>query len=300
MLVASPGTSRGQLLVDSDFNASADSAALRSSAGGGWYESRSDRAPNGPNLLTLDTSAVAGNSSKKAKLTASGTYNAYLTQAFSPAQTGTFYAQWDIYVDSIMNLNHTPADPDRGGWMLIGDATDPTRTGPNSDDPERFVYMAFLKDGGGTTGTMDLVARDRDDTWSNFTTVAPALSLDQWYTIKVHCNLAAGIYDVYVNGVFQQTVTSRNAKTQVSHISFATWDDGAGTFYVDNVTATFCPGDINASGARDGSDLARIIKAFGSVQGQPHYDPFADLNGSNGVDLADLTAFAGTFGQSCP
>lgn len=266
LLMTSPGTSNAQLLVDSDFNASVDSAALRAdSSGQDWYESRSDTPPFGPNLLTLDTTNVLGNSTPKAKLTASGTYNAYLTQAFTSAQTGTFAVQWDIYVDSITNLTHTPADPDRGGWMLIGDSTDPTRTGPNSDDPERFVYLAFFRDGGATTGPMDLVARDRDDPWENFTTVAADLQLKQWYTIKVLCKLPMGTYDVYVNGAYKKTVTSRWPKTQVTHLSFATWDDGAGTFYVDDVTApTICLGDIDESHERDGSDLALFIEAYGT------------------------------------
>jgi len=302
MLLTSPGTSKGQLLVDSDFNTSNTDAELRSSAGGGWYESSSD-GTYGPYLLTLDTTTVVNNSSKKAKLAATYNnviHNAYLTQAFSPAQTGTFSVQWDIYMDSITNLGGTNPDPDRGGWMLIGDNTDSTRTGPNSDDPERFVYMAFFKDGGGTSGTMDLVARDRNDEWDSFTTVTAGLLLKQWYTVKVVCNLTTDIYDVYVNGIFQQTLTSRITKTQVTHISFATWDDGSGTFYVDNVKVPIaCQGDLDEEGDRDGTDLSMLIEAFDSMEGDANFDPLADLDGDNDVDLDDLTIFAGVFGQTC-
>ena len=162
-------------------------------------------------------------------------------------------------MDSITNLS---ADPDRTAFLLIGDNSDSTRTGPNSDDPERFVYLAFYKNGGGTTGTMDLVARDRNDSWDNFTTVATGLSLKQWYTIRVVCDIPGGSYEVYVDGVLRGTVSSRNAKTSVSHISFGEWDDGAGTYYVDNVRAVageLGPGpflvdsDFNASA--DSADL---------------------------------------------
>jgi predicted glutamine amidotransferase len=286
--------SPGPFLVDSDFNASADSADLRANSGGqNWYESRSDV----PTLLTLDSTDVGGNSTKKAKFTASSAGNAYLTQDFGSPATGVFSVQWDIYVDSILDIS---GNPDRAGWMLIGDNTNSNRPGPNSDDSERFVYLGFFKDGGGTTGSMDLVARDRDDTFASFTTVMAGLQLKQWYTIKVVCDVPNGRYDVYVNGAFQRTVTSRNAKTQVTHISFAQWNDGAGSFYVDNVKVPIvCSGDIDGDGDRDGSDLALLITAYGTSQGQPNYDPFADLDGDGDVDQDDLASFAAAFGQPC-
>ncbi|GAI56617.1 unnamed protein product [marine sediment metagenome] len=160
--------------------------------------------------------------------------NAYLSQEFSQPQTGNFSVQWDIYVDEILNISA----PDRSGWMLIGDNTDSMRPGPNSDNSERFVYMAFFKDEGGSSGTMELVARDNDDDWTSFTTIDTGLNLDQWYTIRVDLNLDADTYDVSVNDVYKSTLTSRVVKDSVTHISFAQWDTGAGTFYVDNVSAT--------------------------------------------------------------
>jgi hypothetical protein len=137
-------------------------------------------------------------------------------------------------VEEILDVPGTSTD--RAGWMLLGDDTDPTQPGANSDDSERFVYMAFFRDGGGASGdSMDLVARDRNDGWSAFTTVAAGLIIGQWYTISVTCDVAAGTYRVFVDGELEATLTSRHAKTRISHISFAQWEDGAGTFYVDNV-----------------------------------------------------------------
>jgi predicted glutamine amidotransferase len=218
------------LLVDSQFDESTSSTDLRDNTEGqDWYESRGQD----PALLYLDETDVGGNTGKKAGFTANSTTNAYLTQEFGEAQTGTFAVEWDIYVDEILNIE---GNPDRAGWMLIGDDTT-AGNGPNAYNDERFVYMAFAKPGGGTDGTMDLVARDRNDGWTAFTTVATGLNLDQWYTIKVVCDLNADTYDIYVDGVYQATVTSRIAKTSVTHISFAQWDDGAGTFYIDNVYA---------------------------------------------------------------
>lgn len=214
-----------QLLVDSQFDASSDSAGLRANGSGqDWYESRGAFPGGDSSLLFLDTSNVGGDSSKKAGFTASESANAYLTQEFSSAQTGVFTAQWDIYVDSI--LAGSGGSNYQAGIMMIGIDSG---SSPNRQGGDRFVYMVFSKPGGGTSGPMDLVASG--------TTVAPNLNLDQWYTIKVIVNVAAGTYDVYVNGVFKATVSANAALASVDYISLAQWDDGAGAFYVDNVYA---------------------------------------------------------------
>ncbi|MGV8141237.1 MAG: MopE-related protein, partial [Candidatus Woesearchaeota archaeon] len=215
------------LLVDSTFEASADDATLRANgAGQDWYESRGQA----PTLLTLDTTNVGGNTGKKAKFDASNTTNAYVTQEFSTPQIGTFSIKWDIYIDNISDIS----SPDRAGWMLVGDDST-AGSGPNAANGERFVYMGFYKNGGGTSGTMDLIAVNRTGTFTAFQTIASGLNMKQWYNIRVDLNLTSDTYDVYVNDVFAATVTSRIAKTQVTHISFAQWNDGAGTFYIDNV-----------------------------------------------------------------
>ena len=216
------------LLVDPDFEASVDSADLRADGvGRDWYESRNDV----PTLLDLNTEDIGGNTTKKAGFTGSATGSTYVSQAFSTAQTGMFAVEWDIYVDEILDIS---GSPDRGAWMMIGDDSVGT-DGPNATDNERFVLMAFTKNGGGTTGTMALVARDRDDDWTSFTPVAIGMNMDQWYRISVVCDLDADTYAVFVNGEYRVTVTSRLVKDSLTHISFATSSLGAGFFYVDNV-----------------------------------------------------------------
>ena len=265
----------GPLLKDSDFNANMDDDDLRGSIPPGeyWYESREDD----PSLLTLHTTNIGGNSTKKAGFAASSSGNAYLTQQFSAAQTGIFAVQWDIYVEEIVDISGT----DRAGWMLIGDNSGSTRPGPNSDEGERFVLMGFFKNGGGTSGTMDLVAMDRDDAWSGYTTITTGLNIGEWYTIRVICNVPAGTYDVYVDGTYQATVTSRQPKDSVTHISFAQWHDGAGAFYVDNVSDAnlavfseefgrtdcngYCLGDSDGDGDADGKDLSVFVDAIDST-----------------------------------
>jgi hypothetical protein len=192
-----------------------------------WYESRGQNV----NLLTLDVADVGGNSGKKARLgggTNPSTDNVYLTQELSSAQTGTFSVQWDIYVDQILNIG----SPDRSGIMMLGSTS--ASYGPNRNDVVRFVFLAFYKDGGGTSGAADLVAMSA---FGTFTTVASGLSLDQWYTIRVVVNVAAKTYKVYVDGVDKGSYAAVTAWAQptITHISFAQWNDGAGAFYVDNV-----------------------------------------------------------------
>jgi len=105
--------------------------------------------------------------------------------------------------------------------------------GPSSTDSERFVFLAFHKEGGADTGPADLVAMSN---FSSFTKIAD-VNLDQWYTIKVVVNVTAGKYDVYLDGNYIAAVNAVTKLSNVTHISFAQWNDGAGTFYIDNVSA---------------------------------------------------------------
>jgi len=228
-------TTMEPLLTDSDFNASSSSAELRANGlDHDWYESRNDTV-NGQNQLTLNETTIAENTGKKAKLLGTLTYNTYLSQEFSTAQTGTFSVHWDIYIDEILDRS---TGEDRSAYMLIGDDSGGTN-GPCSAGTERFVYMAFVKAGGGTTGTADLV--DKIQSGTSQPKIA-TINLDQWYTIKVNINVLTDKYDVYVyqDGFLignKMGISAATAKTSLTHLSFATWNDGGGTFYVDNVYA---------------------------------------------------------------
>ncbi len=220
-------------LADSDFSASADSAALRTNGTGqDWYESRAQA----PTMLTLDEAAIGSNSTKKARLASSTTQNVYLSQEFSTSATTTFMAQWDVYVDDVLD----DSTRDRAAVMLVGDDSGGTN-GPNSASAERFVHLAFWKNGGGDTGTATLVAQEAGDTFNDSTTwrqVKTGMNLDQWYTIRVVGNLAADTYDVYVDGVREASaVAALTTKTSVGYVSFASWSDSRGAFYIDNVSA---------------------------------------------------------------
>ena len=215
-----------EFLSDSTFDASADSADLRAnSPGQDWFESRNDVTT----LVVLDESDVDGNTAKKAKFIASASGNVYLSQEFRQPQTGQFSVQWDIYVDEILDIT---GSPDRGAWMFVGNDPGNGR-GPGSSDSSRFVYMAFAKNGGGTGGSADLIAIDL----AGNVVVLADLHLDRWYTIRVDLDVNLDRYSVSVDGDYKGTVSARRTQTSVAFVTFAQWNDGAGTFYVDNVHA---------------------------------------------------------------
>lgn len=61
-----------------------------------------------------------------------------------------------------------------------------------------------------------------------------------------------------------------------------------------------CPWDLNGDGLINLSDLAILLAAFGTIPGDPFYNPAADIDGNNRIDLADLAALLARFGTSCP
>ena len=73
--------------------------------------------------------------------------------------------------------------------------------------------------------------------------VAEGLELETWYTITIEANVPEGFY-TDDGGGGEGTASNWNRSTpraatpgKITHLSFASWNDGAGTFYVDNVSA---------------------------------------------------------------
>ena len=234
----------GPLLVDSEFENSADSVALReNSPGQDWWESR-NVVPS--TALTLDETNIGGNASKKAALkNFDSGGNAYVTQNFGTPQDGSFSVSVDMYIDRIKD----DADYDRTGYIFIGtDGVD--GNGPNSTSAERFVFLTFYDPTPDDTGNdLELKAREYDNPgvagpsqpWgdtSTWTTVASGLSYDAWYTITIDVHVGSGTYNVLVedvNGIEVVHVTGINkfekySSPNVTHISFHTGDQGIGRF----------------------------------------------------------------------
>jgi hypothetical protein len=219
------------MIVDGDFEKTMSGTGLRGlEKPRGWYESRGDGV-KGPKLVQLTKKALAGNATKKVFIKASRKANAYLSQAFPGPQTGRFSLQWDILVRRIL------PKPGRSAYMLVGnDAV--TGKGPNAAGSERFVFLAF--ENAAPKGKLNLVAMETASGKSRV--VVPGLDAGTWYTVKIDIDVPGKSYALSVPGVTTAPVTvkafeakEKTVPSSLTHISFATWNDGPGSFFIDNV-----------------------------------------------------------------
>lgn len=220
-----------EVLVDGDFEAEKNGADLRKDGKGcDWYESRDDGA--GADLLVLSRKDVGGNATKKAMLKADPELNTYLTTRFTAPLTVSAVLRYDILVREIL------ADDNHSAFCFLGGIKD-KKGGPNSTGAERFVFLGF--ENAETPGKINLFAREGSNGWAARTIVARDLDLEKWYTVVVEANVPEGFYAVHVDGVsepleLESFFTKGRTPSKLTHLSFATWNDGAGTFYVDNVS----------------------------------------------------------------
>ncbi len=230
VLCASPLLA-GELVPDGDFENISNGADLRKDGKGvDWYESRKDT-KEGRALLKLSTKDIQGNATKKAMVKGHPELNTYLSYRLVEPQSITVTASFDILVKEIL------PDDNRSGFMFLGGVKD-KKGGPNSTGKERFVFLGF--ENAAEPGKLNLFAREGSDKWADRTLVATGLDAQTWYTITVDANIPEGYYTVSVAGVVEEfeleSFISRGRTPEaISHISFASWNDGAGTFYVDNV-----------------------------------------------------------------
>ncbi len=232
-IMACQSTTAADLIVDGNFEANQKSADLRKDAKGqDWYESRKD-GKEGHDLLMLSTKDIAGNATKKAMVKGDRKFNTYLTQRFPGEQAGDFTVEFDILVREIMpEENHS-------AFFFSGTSTD-KKNGPNSTGSERFVFLGF--ENATEKGKMNLFARERAKSWEEKTIVASGLDLGKWYTISVTVQPKKERYQAMVKGMgvakdLEAFTAKGKTPKKLTHLSFASWNDGAGTFYIDNVVA---------------------------------------------------------------
>lgn len=231
--VAVSGLAGGDLIVDGRFEGIRSGKYLRrDDKGQDWRESRRDT-KEGRKLLKLSSKNIGGNKTRKAMIKAHPELNTYLSQRFASAQTGEFTLQYDVYVREIL------PDDNRSAFLFIGNDSD-GKNGPNSTGRERFVFLGF--ENAGEEGKIHLFAREGQTKWGDKTIVARDLDLGQWHTIVVDVHVADEVYETSVGEMTTPLVLGAfrwkdRAPKRLTHVSFASWNDGTGTFYVDNVVA---------------------------------------------------------------
>ena len=227
------GAGAADLIVDGGFEAIPSSKELRAdNKGQDWYESRNDTKA-GHRLLLLSTKGIAGNKTHKAMIKASPDLNTYLSQRFATPQKSEFTVQYDVLVREIL------PDDNRSAFFMVGNDAD-KKGGPNSTGAERFVFIGF--ENATEKGKINLFARGGSDGWEKRKIVAPNLDLGKWYTIDVVVYPSEGLYAVSVKGITQPVEVAafkggRKTPKTLTHLSFSSWNDGAGTFFIDNVSA---------------------------------------------------------------
>ncbi|MCP4292205.1 MAG: hypothetical protein GY780_10290 [bacterium] len=221
-----------ELVPNGDFEDVKNGKDLRKDSKGlDWYESRHDT-DAGRDLLKLSKKNIKGNKTKKAVIIGSPEWNTYLSYRLAEPQKLAVSASYDILVKEIL------PEHNRSGFMFLGRVKD-KKGGPNSTGKERFVFLGF--ENSTEPGKINLFAREGSNKWADRTLVAENLDLNTWYTIKVEANIPEGYYAVTIDGVvdafeLESFYSKGRTPNKISHISFASWNDGPGTFYVDNIS----------------------------------------------------------------
>ena len=107
---------------------------------------------------------------------------------------------------------------------------------------------------------------------------SPYYNSDYFYSLHLHPDCAdAGVYDIAVTAVDETNLsTTKTLKITV------------------NETCNI-PGDLDGDGDVDSDDLALLSEAYGSIEGDPRYNPAADLDSDGDVDGQDLYLFTTYF-----
>lgn len=60
-----------------------------------------------------------------------------------------------------------------------------------------------------------------------------------------------------------------------------------------------CPGDLVADGQIELSDVFVLLEAYGTFEGEPDFNPWADFDNNGQIALADLASILSVFGDTC-
>ena len=118
----------------------------------------------------------------------------------------------------------------------------------------------------------------------------------RWYELL---NSQASVYDgngLGNAGFVDTSAIARNGFAQSASLTIPQM--GLLVLRFNDPPATFCPTDLDRSGATDLPDLAILLANFGSASGARPQDGDIDFDGD--VDLSDLSILLAEFGSACP
>jgi len=73
--------------------------------------------------------------------------------------------------------------------------------------------------------------------------------------------------------------------------------DASDNTYITDITMIIAPADLDANGQVNIVDISIGAKAYGSVPGEPNWNPDADLNNDSLINIADIALIAKEFGK---
>ncbi len=203
-----------------------------------------------------------------------------------------------------INLDATGEDYFANAYLFVGDL--------NHDDFAGTTIDPMLD--GGDNGLPPHLNDVRSETLSG-AAVGPFIGdtfstqgfLDRRYDYILASDLLFNALDFNGNGTVAQN--ERNAAGFVYIAGDDLGQRANGDFDATSVATDHAPvvlditlpcrkGDLNVDGLIDLSDLSGFLGVFGLSDGDPGFDPCADLDDSGTIDLGDLSGFLGRFGTS--
>lgn len=108
-----------------------------------------------------------------------------------------------------------------------------------------------------------------------------SISGDGTYSLS---NVPVGTFDIFIkiDGVLQNGYLNQVVSIDTNNLNLG----------------SFTPGDINGDNGVNITDFSLVSAAFGSVEGDPNYNPLADMNCDGGVNIIELSLLNIGFGMS--
>jgi hypothetical protein len=161
----------------------------------------------------------------------------------------------------------------------------------NRIPPRGFTNAGFAQFGGAPIGAVYADGQFWDDTYYVVPTCAATAEVTLYYqsTSKEYVEFLRDRNTTNSAGQFMYNAWNEHGKCPPELVATAT-------------ITVWAPldGDADGDGDVDQSDLGLVLSAFGACEGDPAYNPAADLTGDGCVTQSDLGLLLSNFGAQCP